>query len=302
MSAPLGAAVWLLLGPALLLAAGPWLDGFGRRVRARLESRRGPPMVQGYLDLAKLASKEGLVAVTNPVTAVAPWVALAAAVTAGVLIPLGGATPLGFAGDMVVVLYLLGISAAAVALGGASGASAYGFLGASRELLLLLLVEPVVAGAFLVVGLQAGTFRLGGMAAWELANGPTVPSVLAGVAVGVALMAYLGRVPFDLSEAEQELTGGALVEFGGRPLALFRWALFTRWLVAAWVVIEVFVPTPLRGAAGAAATAVLVVVLFGVLSVLSTLVARLRIDQARVFLVQIGLLMLFAFTFAVIGA
>jgi len=98
------------------------------------------------------------------------------------------------------------------------------------------------------------------------------------------------------------LTGGALVEYGGRRLALFRWALFTRWLVAAWVVVEVFVPTPLRGAAGAAATAALVLVLFGVLSVLSVLIARLRIDQARVVLAQIGVLMVFAFAFAVMGA
>lgn len=302
MSAAVGAVAWVLLGPVLLLGAGPWLDGFGRRVRARLEARRGPPLLQGYLDLAKLAAKEEVVAVSNPVTAAAPWVALAAAVTAGLLVPLGGATPLGFAGDVLVLVYLLGMSAAAVALGGASGASAYGLLGASRELLLLLLVEPVVAGAFLVVGLEAGTFRLGAMAAWHLEHGPAVSSVLAGSAVFLALLAYLGRVPFDLSEAEQELTGGALVEYGGRRLALFRWALFTRWLVAAWVVVEVFVPTPLRGAAGAAATAALVLVLFGVLSVLSVLIARFRIDQARVVLAQIGVLMVFAFTFAVMGA
>jgi formate hydrogenlyase subunit 4 len=126
--------------------------------------------------------------------------------------------------------------------------------------------------------------------------------VLAAVAVIVALLAYLGRVPFDLSEAEQELTGGAMVEFGGRPLALMRWALFTRWLVAAWLVSEVFAPTPLRGAAGALATAVVVIALFAGLSVLSTLLARFKLDGARVFLVQVGLLTLFALAFALIGA
>ena len=302
MSGGVGAVAWLLVGPALILGAGPWLDGLSRRLRARLEARRGPPLTQGYLDLAKLAGKEEVVAVSSWATAAAPWVALASAVTAGLLAPLGGTAPLGFAGDVLVLLYLLGMSAVTVAIAGAGGASAYGILGASRELLLLLIVEPVVAGAFLVVGLEAGTFRLEGMAAWHLAHGPSVATALAGAAVAVALLAYLGRVPFDLSEAEQELTGGALVEYGGRRLALFRWALFTRWLVAAWVVVEVFVPTPLRGAAGAAATAALVLVLFGVLSVLSVLIARFRIDQARVVLAQIGVLMVFAFTFAVMGA
>jgi formate hydrogenlyase subunit 4 len=302
MSAWVSALVWLVAGPVLVLAMGPFLDGFGRRVRARLEARRGPPLLQGYSDLAKLAGKESISAAVNPVTAIAPWVALTSAVTAALLVPLGGATLLGFGGDMLVLLYLLGLSSAAIVLGATGSGSAYAFLGASRELMLLLLVEPVVACGFLVIGLQAGTFRLDALAAWQLEHGPTVASALAAAAVIVALLAYLGRVPFDLSEAEQELTGGALVEFGGRPLALFRWALFTRWLVAAWVVVEVFLPTPLRGAAGAAVTALEVLVLFGALSALSTLFARLRIDGARVFLVQIGLLVLFAIAFAVIGA
>lgn len=301
MNAPLAVA-WLAVGPAAALAAAPFLDGVGRRVRARLEARVGPPLVQGYLDLAKLASKAPLAAALNPIVAAAPWVALVAAVTAALLVPLGGVAPLGFAGDTVVVLYLLGLSCAAIALGAAASGSAYAFLGASRELVLLLLVEPVVAAAFVVVGLQAGSLRLEVLANWHLARGPTVASALAGVAVMLALLAYLGRVPFDLSEAEQELTGGAMVEFAGRPLALMRWALFARWLVAAWLVVEVFVPTPLRGLPGALATAVLVVALFSVLSVLSTLLARFKLDGARLFLVQIGLLVLFALAFALIGA
>ncbi len=293
---------WLAVGPAAVLAAGPFLDGVGRRVRARMEARVGPPLAQGYLDLAKLAGKSGIAATQNPVVTAAPWVALVAAASAALLVPLGGRTPLGFAGDTVVLLYLLGLSSAAIALGAAASGSAYAFLGASRELVLLLLVEPVVAGAFVVVGLQAGSFRLEVLANWHLAHGPTVASGLAAVAVVVALLAFLGRVPFDLAEAEQELTGGAMVEFGGRPLALLRWALFTRWLAAAWLVVEVFVPTPLRGATGAAVSAVLVIALFALLSVCSTLLARFKLDGARTVLVQVGLLTLFALAFALIGA
>jgi len=299
---PLVALAWLGAGPAAVLAAGPLLDGVGRRVRARLESRVGPPLAQGYLDLAKLAAKSPVASAFNPIVEAAPWVALVSAVTAALLLPLGGRTPFGFAGDTVVLLYLMGLSCAAIAIGAAASGSAYAFLGASRELVLLLLVEPVVMAAFVVVGLQAGSFRLDVLANWHLLHGPSVASAVAAVAVVVALLAYLGRVPFDLSEAEQELTGGATVEFGGRPLALLRWALFTRWLVAAWLVIEVFVPTPLRGAAGAAATAALVLALFALLSVLSTLLARFKLDGARGFLVQVGLLVLFALAFALIGA
>ena len=296
------ALLWAVAAPPLVLALGPLLDGMGRRVRARLEARVGPPLSQGYLDLAKLAIKENVVSTAGSIAVVMPYLALASAASAALLLPLGGHTPLGFAGDVLVLLYLLGLSSAAFAIGGAGSGSAYAFLGASRELVLLLLVEPVVACAFLVLAVQAGTFHLDGIIAWRQAHGLTVASSLAAAAVIVAMMAYLGRVPFDLAEAEQELTGGSLVEFAGRPLAMYRWALFTRWLVAAWLVVEAFAPSPFRGVLGAAVTVVGVLLLFGLLSALSVLFARLRLDEARKVLVQVGLLTLFAIAFAVIGA
>ncbi|MHB1312994.1 MAG: respiratory chain complex I subunit 1 family protein [Gemmatimonadaceae bacterium] len=302
MNALLAALLMAFVAPPLVLAVGPLLDGVGRRVRARLEARVGPPLAQGYLDLAKLVGKENVVSTAGPLAVLMPYLALAAAVSASLLLPLGGHAPLGFAGDVLVLLYLLGLSSAAFALGGAGSGSAYAFLGASRELVILLLVEPVVACAFLVLALQAGTFQLDGIIAWRQAHGLSVASVLAAAAVIVAMMAYLGRVPFDLAEAEQELTGGSLVEFAGRPLALYRWALFTRWLVAAWLVVEAFAPSPFRGAAGVVVTVIGVLVLFVVLSALSVLFARLRLDEARKVLVQVGLLTLFAIAFAVIGA
>lgn len=302
MSDTLMALLWAAAAPPLVLAVAPLLDGVGRRVRARLEARVGPPLAQGFVDLAKLAGKENVVSTTGPIAVLMPYLALGAAVSAALLLPLGGHTPLGFAGDVLVLLYLLGLSSAAFAIGGAGSGSAYAFLGASRELVLLLLVEPVVACAFLVLALQAGTFHLDGIIAWRQSEGLSVASALAAAAVVVAMMAYLGRVPFDIAEAEQELTGGSLVEFAGRPLALYRWALFTRWLVAAWLVVEAFAPSPFRGALGAAVTVIGVLLLFVLLSALSVLYARLRLDEARKVLVQVGLLTLFAIAFAIIGA
>jgi hypothetical protein len=174
-----------------------------------------------------------------------PYVALAAAVTAGLLLPVGGRSPLGFAGDGVVFLYLLALSSVALAVAGSASSSPFAFLGASREMMLLFFVEPVVACALFVVGLKAGSFRLLDAAVWHGLHGPGISGALAGVGLLLALLGYMGRLPFDLPEAEQELMGGATIEFGGRRLALLRWTLFVRWLVVAWLVAEVFVPTPL---------------------------------------------------------
>lgn len=292
---------WALLVPLALLAASPLLDGVGRQIRARLESRAGPPLLQGYVDLAKLAGKHEVSAGVNPLATLMPFVALAAAAAAGALLPVAGIAPLGGAGDAIVVLYLLGLSSVAIVLAGSATGSPYGFLGAGREMLLLLFVEPVVACALFVVALKCGSFRLDDMMRWQMAHGPGVSGVLAGLGLLLALLGYMGRLPFDLSEAEQELMGGVTLEFGGRRLALLRWTLFVRWLVVAWLVVVLFAPAPVAGVPGALIAALEVVALFALVSGLSVLFARLRIDHLRVYLVQVGMLMVFALLFALIG-
>ena len=296
------ALAWALVGPIVLLGAAPLFDGVSRQIRARLESRAGPPLLQGYIDMAKLATKHEVSSGANRLASLAPYLALGSAVAAGLLLPVAGHAPFGFAGDALVLLYLLGLSSVALVLGGSATGSPFSFLGASREMLLLLFVEPVVACALFVLALRAGTFRLDEIVAWQTSHDLSVSVVLAGVGVLFALLAYMGRIPFDITEAEQELMGGSLIEFGGRRLALFRWALFVRWVVVAWLVAELFVPTSLSPLLGVPVTALKVFVLFAVSSVLSALVARLRVDHVRVFLLQVGLLMLFAVVFALIGS
>ena len=296
-----GAIAWGVLGPLVLLALAPLLDGIARQIRARLESRAGPPLIQGYVDLAKLASKQEVSAGTGTLARRLPYLALAAAVGAGVLLPVGGIAPLGFAGDGLVVLYLLALSSVALALAGSASSSPFAFLGASREMLLMFLAEPVMAVALFVVALKSGSFRLAEAAVWQGAHGPGVSGVLAAAGVLLALPATMGRLPFDLPEAEQELMGGATIEFGGRRLAVLRWTMFVRWLVVAWLIAEVFAPTPLPLAIGVPATALKVLILFGAASAASALVARLRVDLTRTFLTQVGLLMGFAVVLALVG-
>jgi formate hydrogenlyase subunit 4 len=223
-------------------------------------------------------------------------------VAAGLLLPIGGHGALGFAGDGIVLLYLLALSSVAMAIAGSATSSPFAFLGLSREMMLLFLVEPVVACALFVVGLKAGTFRLAEAVAWQAAHGPGVSGVLAGIGLLLALLGSMGRLPFDLPEAEQELMGGSSIEFGGRRLALLRWTLFVRWLVVAWLVAEVFAPTPLPILLAIPVAALKILVLFLVTSAASALVARLRIDRVRTYFTQVGLLMVFALVFALIGA
>lgn len=298
----LGAALWCVLGPPLLLAVAPLADGIARRVRARLQSRRGPPLLQGYWDLAKLAGKRDLGSGQGLLSTLAPPLALATAVSAALLLPAGGGAPLGFAGDAVAFVYLLAFSTVAIVAGGTAAGSAYAFLGANRELLLVLFAEPAAALALFALGLRAGSFRMDAMVAFLAAHGPGLSGVIAIAALLLALLAWTCRPPFDLSEAEQELTGGLLVEYGGSRLALFRWALQVRALAVAWLVGELLIPVRLPFVPGLVVALVRALLLLGLASVAETLLARLRLREARIVLANVATLAALAIAFALIGS
>ncbi len=296
------ALIWAIVVPLVLLGLSPFLDGLARKIRARLHSRMGPPLHQGYLDLAKLAGKGDVTPVANALSNGLPFLALASAVAAGTLLPIGNVAPLSFAGDVVVVLYLLGLTTVAVVLGGAASGNPYSFLGANRELLLLLFVEPVLAFALFVLAIKAGTFRLPEMVTWHAQNGYSLSTVLAAVSALSAMLPYFGKLPFDLAEAEQELMGGILLEQASWRLALYRWAFFVKWLVVTWLFCELFLPTLLPFPLSVLALLVKAFVVFCIAAVAETMLARVRLDHARAFFIHVAFLVLFAIAFALIGS
>lgn len=296
------ALAWVIVAPIVLLAVSPLLDGLARKIRARLHSRVGPPIIQGYLDLVKLAGKADVTPTVNALTNFLPFLALSSAVAAGVLLPVSDFAPLSFAGDLLSVLYLLGLSTVAIVLGGAASGNPYSFLGASRELQLLLFVEPVLAFALFVLAVKARTFRLSEIVFWHAQNGYTLSTTLAGISALSAILPYFGKLPFDLAEAEQEIMGGVLLEQAGWRLALFRWTFFVKWFVVTWFFCELFLPVLAPFPLSLLVTVVKVFVVFCIASVFETLLARLRLDHARVFFIHVAFFVLFALAFALIGS
>lgn len=296
------ALIWAIAVPLVLLVVSPLLDGLARKIKARLHSRLGPPIIQGYLDLAKLVGKTDVTPAANTLTNFLPFLAIASAAIAGALLPISDFAPLSFAGDLILVLYLLGLSTVAVVLGGVASGNPYPFLGASRELQVLLFTEPVLAFALFVLAVKAGTFRLPEIVLWHAQNGYTFSTVLAGLGALSALLPYFGKLPFDLSEAEQELMGGVLLEQAGWRLALYRWTFFTKWFVVTWLFCELFLPVLAPFPLSALVMLVKVFVVFCIAAVFETLLARLRLDHVRAFFIHVAFFVLFALAFALIGA
>ncbi|MGD1157270.1 MAG: NADH-quinone oxidoreductase subunit H [Terriglobia bacterium] len=304
MTAPL-VTVFLpcLLNVVLALFLSPLCEGIMRKLRARIHSRLGPPITQPYWDLLKLMGKEDLRSTGGVVYASLPALTLGSLLLLATLIPMGTAAPLAFAGDMIVVLYVAAMSGVLIMLTGFASASPYASIGSSREMMMLLSVEPILAIALSVGAFKARTLALGGIINWQVQNGPSISMAIGGVAFFLALQGMAGKLPFDIAEADQEIMGGSLVEQSGPRLALFRWAIWTKQLVLAFLLIEVFFPWPRFGfpLLDLAITMVKVLVVLTLVAVIDVVNPRLRIDQAMGYFMRVAVSSLAALAFAVIG-
>lgn len=292
-----------VLNVAAALLLSPLCEGILRKLRATIHSRVGPPVSQPFWDIFKLLGKEDLRSTGGLVYAALPALTLGSVLLLAALVPIGTGAPLSFAGDLIVVLYVAAISSVLMMLTGFGSGSPYAAIGSSREMIMLLTVEPVMAIALAVGAFKARTLTLGGIANWQVQNGPSISMAIGGVAFFLALQAVACKLPFDIAEADQEIMGGLLIEQSGPRLAMFRWAIWTKQLVLAFLLVEVFFPWPHFGVypADLLATLVKVMALLVLVTVIDVVNPRLRIDQAMGYYMRVAVSSLAALAFAVIG-
>ncbi len=198
--------VWLLL----------WIQ---RKLAARLQGRIGPPFYQPFFDFIKLLGKETVVpdGVNRRLLFALPLVSAGAATCALSLIPLPGNPMPSFAGDLIVLLYLLEIPALCEVLAGYSSRSLYGQVGSAREAILWLGYNLPFLAAVVSLAITAKSLTLAALAAAPFG----LVHLAAAAAFLFALPARLKRNPFSIPNAEQEIVAGPFTEYSGVPLALF---------------------------------------------------------------------------------
>ena len=275
---------------ALLLAPG--VVGLVRWLKARLQNRRGAPPWQPYRELRKLFQKEVVVSRhASWLFHLAPFVVFASTLAVAVIVPVL-AVPLlvDRIGDLLVVVYLLLLGTFFLALAGLDPGSAFGGMGASREVTVAALAEPTLAVAIFALARSAGSTNLGEIAARTMADPLSAMSpghLLAFAALFIVMLAETGRLPVDNPATHLELTmihEAMVLEYSGRYLALIEWAAALKLLVFFILLGNLFVPWGLARALTLEAVmtavgvfAVKVVVLAVAVAVLETRVAKLRL-------------------------
>ena len=235
-----------ILQALLLLLLAPLYSGFARVMRAKMHSRQGPPLMQNYRDITKLMTRQEVVSEqAGWIFRVTPYLNLGCMFLAAMIIPsLTTASPLEAAGDLILIVYLFALPRFFFAVAGLESGSTLGGIGARRELLVSALVEPILLLVIFVMALLAGTTNLGRIST-EVATGafPYSLAYLLGMAA-FAFAAYIemGKLPFDLGEAEQEVQEGPLAEYSGRSLAILKWSIYLKQLVLVALFLALFIP------------------------------------------------------------
>jgi hydrogenase-4 component C len=174
-----------------------------------------------------------------------PTVMIATLLTIAMALPIVTRfTPIPGLGDVIAVIYLFAVVRFFFALSGLDSGSSFAGIGGSRELTLGVLVEPTLILSMLVSALLVGTTDIGAIGT-SIATGhvSSIGAVmLSGVACAFASYFELGKLPYDMAEAEQELQEGPLSEYSGPSLALLKAAMGLKQLLVLAFVFATFVP------------------------------------------------------------
>ena len=287
-----------LLQMFIYAALAPLLTGWIRKNKALLQNRRGAPLWQPYRDLFKLFTKEARMAHTASLLfRAAPYVVFIATWLAASAVPLLLTDlPTSAIADVIVVASLLALARFFLALAGMDVGTAFGGMGASREMLVSALAEPAMLMAVFTLAMTAHSTNLASVVEYQLSGANLLrPSFLfAFAALILVALAETGRIPVDNPATHLELTmihEAMILEYSGRHLALMDWSAQLKLLLYGVLVVNVIVPWGIAQASSTTALALALLTTVAKLALLGTLLAvsetvlaKMRFFRAPAFL------------------
>jgi NADH-quinone oxidoreductase subunit H len=240
---------YFLIFPGLLFSGvvGGFLSWLDRKITARVQFRQGPPILQPLYDFIKLLAKETIIPLHGSATTfiLAPVFALFGATISAVfiLLPLFGIQT-GFAGDLIVIIYLLNIPSLTYMIGALASGNPLAAVGASREMKMILSYEVPFLLVLISIIIKAGmTISISEIVAAQVAGGAFIASIsgiLGFIVILMCIQAKLGLVPFDAPEGEGEICDGIAIEFSGSVLAMVKLTKYIMFFILPTFVVGLF--------------------------------------------------------------
>ncbi|MDD3183430.1 MAG: NADH-quinone oxidoreductase subunit H [Alphaproteobacteria bacterium] len=286
----------------------PFLAGWVKWMKCKLQNRQGPAPWQPYRDLLRLSRKQVVVAdIASPIFRMAPYIVFGITVVAASALPIFSTQlPTAALADVIVLVGFLALARFFLALAGMDVGTSFGGMGSSREVTLSSLAEPALLMAFFTLAMNMSSTNLSSVVFHLSQSGFTLaPSLIftfmALVLIGVA---ETGRIPIDNPATHLELTmihEAMILEYSGRHLLLMEWASMLKLTLYSILIVNLILPwgvantlIPQDMVIGAASVVAKLLVLGLLLAISETMQAKMRLFRAPQYL---GM----AFIFSLLG-
>jgi formate hydrogenlyase subunit 4 len=282
----------------LAVSLAPLLVGWVNQCRAWLQNKSGPGVLRPYLMLRKLLVKDAVIAENaSSLFRLAPYVVFGCMIVAAAIVPtLGTDLPYAPVADAIALVGILALARVFISLAAMDIGTAFGSLGARREMMVGFLAEPALLMVLFTASLISQSSSLAttveSLSHRELVIYPSL--AFAGVAFTMVSLAENARIPVDNPATHLELTmihEAMVLEYSGRHLALIEWAAALKLFVYSCIGIALFFPfgiTQSGDAVGLLLALPALALKLGIggflLAVIETLSAKMRIFRAPEFL------------------
>jgi len=283
--------LWYFVAGGIFLSIAGFIAGWiDRKITARIQFRVGPPWYQNFIDFVKLTGKEVIIPenANKPVFLLAPVLAFISSIICGIILMLVNRGTFAFSGDLILFVYLLTIPSLSIIIGASASGNVLSSVGLSREIKLLIGYELPFICAIIISAVKSGsTTSLLDILRYQRQTHIIIGSIsgFIGFIISVfVITAKIGIVPFDLAEAEGEISSGVFMEYSGILLGLFK---LTKSILL--VVGPVFIMTLFLGGFSYSSAFAVIISLLKYLLILVLIVLikntnpRVRIDQAMRF-------------------
>ncbi|MFY9328757.1 MAG: NADH-quinone oxidoreductase subunit H [Georgfuchsia sp.] len=290
------------------LSLAPLLTGWVNQWRAWLQNKSGPGLLRPYRLLHKLFHKESVVAESaSPLFRVAPYVVFGCMALACAIIPtLSTDLPLSVAADAIALVGLFAVARVFISLAAMDIGTAFGSLGARREMLIGFLAEPALLMVLFSASLISQSTSLPNIvetiARKDFAIYPSL--AFAGLAFTFVSFAENARVPVDNPATHLELTmihEALILEYSGRHLALLEWAASLKLFAYSCIGLALFFPWGIAEANAPLALLLALPMLAFKLAIGGFLLALIETLSAKMRIFRVPEFLATAFLLAVLG-
>jgi len=238
-----------LVQTLLFIIIAPLFTGIVKWTKCKLQNRNAPSILQPYFNLNKLFRKEVLIATTtSSIFKFAPYIIFSINVFICMTVPLFFVSVfMGRVIDVIVIMGLFSLARFFLTLSGMDTGTAFGGMGASREMLISTFAEPVLLIIFFALSMVTMSTNLTMIIKYAVFHNLWLqPSImLLAFSFILVTLAETGRVPVDNPATHLELTmihEAMILEYSGRYLALIEWAAQIKLLLYAVLFFNLFFP------------------------------------------------------------